>query len=311
MFKATQTPVKSLKKGAPLDTLAQLTTRAFSKYITEGLIFPLIDLNSEFKEKYWNTYHCVRVLDQRTDGKCTSKYCKTRWCVVCNRIRTAKLIKGYEPVIREMRSPQFLTLTAPTVEGDELKDEIERRTKVFRSILKKASRSGRKVPGLRKLEITYSHGKFHPHFHCVIEGADNANFILREWLSRNKGASIKGQDIRPCDESTLHEMFKYMTKMWSKGTDANVVLPYPPEAMDTIFQAMHKKRTVQSFGGLRQVKEEIDDEEATVYLKEVREVIWIWQRESGTWVDWSTGECRTDDVSNFSESLCNKARQKV
>ena len=89
-----------------LDTLAQLRTetpskppvtlvkRAKAKFLTNGLSFPLIDLNSPLKKSYWLTWHCTSVLLQEGQ-KITSRYCNNRWCIVCNRIRTAKLINGY------------------------------------------------------------------------------------------------------------------------------------------------------------------------------------------------------------------------
>ena len=86
------------QKVASLDTLAQLDhftenqayktlkKRAISKYYTNEILYPLIDLKNECEDSYWNTYHCVKTLHQDTEGKVTSKYCKNRWCIVCNRI---------------------------------------------------------------------------------------------------------------------------------------------------------------------------------------------------------------------------------
>jgi hypothetical protein len=105
----------------PLKSLETLTRRAKAKFITSGLIFPLIDLNSDLKKSYWLTWHCTSVLLQ--DGqKITSRYCNNRWCIVCNRIRTAKMIKNYYPVIKsEIQDGYFVTLTIPNVQGQRLK----------------------------------------------------------------------------------------------------------------------------------------------------------------------------------------------
>ena len=123
-----------------LDTLAQLATappaatsrggkisvlkrRAVAKYITNELIFPLIDLhvpktlfkgweylemdrqslganvNSPLWNSYWNTYRCVERLIQRGTEIPAEYYCNNRWCIVCNRIRTARMINGIRPWI--------------------------------------------------------------------------------------------------------------------------------------------------------------------------------------------------------------------
>ena len=56
------------KKGCSLDTLAQLDhfaqnraydtlkKRAISKYYTNEILYPLIDLKNEREDMYWNTY---------------------------------------------------------------------------------------------------------------------------------------------------------------------------------------------------------------------------------------------------------------
>ena len=56
---------------ASLDTLAQLDhfpqnqsyktlkKRAISKYYTNEILYPLIDLKNDREDSYWNTYHCV------------------------------------------------------------------------------------------------------------------------------------------------------------------------------------------------------------------------------------------------------------
>jgi hypothetical protein len=313
----SESPENKAVTGAPLDTLAQLRKRAFSKYVTDEIIYPLIDLNSTFKGRYWDTFHCVRILEQNDEGKCTSKYCKHRWCIVCNRIRTAKLIKGYSPVIEGMAEPYMVTLTAPTVSGNNLLDEIERRQKVFRRILDLSRKQKMPIRGIRKLEITYSKGMFHPHFHIVVENKRQADYLLSEWIQRNPNAKKQAQDVSKCDKNTIHELFKYMTKMWSKEKANELLLPYPAEVMDIIFKAMYKKRTVQAFGGIKQVQEEINDEEATIYLEEARNVFWIWQKTAGTWIDFTTGEMRTESALSMVEQtekkityLCNNAIQQ-
>jgi len=114
--------------GLPLDTLAQLAKvvlgkRARSKYISNAISLRLSDLQSDLRQSYFNTYHCSDVLVQ-SGQKITSKYCNNRWCLTCNRIRTAKLIIGYRKPLSELIDPQFVTLTIPNVTGDQLVDAI-------------------------------------------------------------------------------------------------------------------------------------------------------------------------------------------
>ena len=98
----------------------RLQNRARSKAITCSVVFKLTPLQSPLNKSYWSTYHCSNTILQ--DGrKMRSKYCNQRWCLVCNRIRTAKLMHGYLPSIDAMKDPQFVTLTRPNVKGSYLR----------------------------------------------------------------------------------------------------------------------------------------------------------------------------------------------
>ena len=64
--------------------------------------------------------------------------------------------------------------------------------------------------------------------------------------------------------------------------------------MDTIFAALRNKRVVQSFGNVKQVSDDFEDIEADVIVDETREVIWFWEQQYATWIDYSTGEMLTE-----------------
>ena len=81
-----------------------LKKRARAKYISRALVLELTKLDSPLKKSYWNTWHCSNILYQE-GKKITTKYCNNRWCLVCNRIRTGKLIAGYLPVMKAMKQP--------------------------------------------------------------------------------------------------------------------------------------------------------------------------------------------------------------
>ena len=115
--KRKQSNVRLSKSGVPLDTLAQLTSKedfalqsrveytdkktlvkkARRKFFTSNLSLRLVDatkenVKSKLQKSYWNSYHCNAQLIYRNDGKVTGKYCKCRWCMTCNAIRTARSI---------------------------------------------------------------------------------------------------------------------------------------------------------------------------------------------------------------------------
>ena len=296
-------------QGTSLDTLAQLnqsdlkkgvqtlTSRALSKVITGKYLYPLIDLKSELCHSYWNTWHCVEQLNQSEDGKITSKYCNNRWCLVCNRIRTGKMVNGYSPVIEKWNDLQFLTLTRPNV-FDGLKGEYESMQIAWSRAKQRLKRNGLVAQGIRKNETTWrQHSGYNCHYHIIVDGEDYGKALIDEWLNLNSTANRRGQDQRKGDADTVKEMFKYMTKLWktTKDEDGNVkhVIPYPPQVMDYIFQSMKGKRSIQPFGGVKRVSEEVEDLDANVFLAEARTCTWDWHK-VGTWVDVKTGELRTE-----------------
>lgn len=218
----------------------------------------------------------------------TATYCKNRWCAVCNRIRMARLIKGYMEPLAALKDPQFVTLTKQTVSADMLSLSIALMGKTWRTIIN--SREGRKrgLKGVRKAECTIRPGgQYHYHFHAVVEGLDNAKWLVSEWLKRlGTLASHKAQDIRPADEGSLKELFKYFTKLTTPDKKL-----YDLRRMDVIFRALRSKRTYQPFGGIVAVSEEIEDVQ-TEEIESLEKQEQVWQWYVNDWIN-DFGKCLT------------------
>jgi len=137
-------------------TIDSLNKRAKSKYSQELIIKSLISLNNDYKEKYENTLNCGSVLLQ-TGNKITSRYCNNRWCKVCNRIRTAKLINGYAEQLDKLNNKYFVTLTLPNIGKNKLRETIKQMLKGIRDIQENWRKQKKyKIIGIRKLECTYT-----------------------------------------------------------------------------------------------------------------------------------------------------------
>jgi len=267
-----------------------LKKRAIAKYKTVEIILPLIDLQSDLKKAYWSTFHCCNVLLQ--DGnKITGKYCNNRWCIVCNRIRTAKLINGYLPVIRvEILDPFFVTLTIPNVPGPELGRSISEMTRtIIRINHLFRHRKDFRLKGIRKIEcVPGKHNDFHPHFHLLVSGELAGRELINAWLKNYPDADKRGQDIRPADQNSLIELFKYSTKITAE-------LKNNPEALDTIFKALYKKRVFQPIGLKKlSVSEDIDGIQAQE-IDDLKSAVdaWVWEQEVKDWLN-SSGEFLTE-----------------
>lgn len=262
----------------------RLNKKAAAKFLSAGLSIKLLKGNSKspLYGSYQNSYFCAARLDQ--DGnKIKSKYCKNRWCAVCNRIRTAKIMSGYAPAIKQLQETEpcyFATLTKITVTEINLGDSIKLMESAWRRIMTSKTNRKLKVIGLRKVECTIRpNNHYHYHYHVVIQGKSNAEWLVDSWRKRlGNQAGKKGQHITILDESSLHELFKYFTKLTTSKKDKNEERElYDPKRMDVIFRAIRSKRVFQPFGGLKQVTEEIEEitsEEYNQIEPAVKE--WTW-----------------------------------
>jgi len=285
-----------LRKAAPVKgyspTQISFQKRARAKAISDQILYQLIDLDSPLHKSYWNAWHCSRTILQ--DGsELKTQYCNQRFCLVCNRIRTAKLVNGYREAIDQMQNPYFITLTVRNVKGNQLKAEIKAMQKTFRRILDVMRYRNRPLVGIRKVEVTYNPERkdYHPHFHCIVDGCYESFTLISEWLKRYGDRSrIDGQDIRYANKDTAMELFKYFTKIVGKGQ------AYQPEAMDIAFRAMKGKRVFQPFGGIKKQSEDIEvqDQKQCDWIPPQYE-IWYFEK-AGEYTDWynSSGEPLSD-----------------
>lgn len=291
------------KNSSKTQTIDTLKKRARSKYITASLAHELYKVeDSSLHWSYKNTLDCASVVEQKGQ-KLKSTYCGNRYCLVCNRIRTAKLINGYMPVLEQMKQPVFLTLTIPNVTAGELRTTIEDMSATFRTIIHRyTSRTKTKIDGVRKIECTYNPDTdtYHPHFHAIIDGWHNAEMIKQNWLKTYENAVPVAQDIRPCkNRDSFIELFKYFTKVLTNKRE------FYPQQMDVIFTAMRKKRVYQPFGNIHPVQEEIDEIQVEEY-KDIANDNRLWTWYENDWIDLSTGECLSGYVVEpITQKLCD------
>lgn len=311
--KATLNTVQPFGEVASLDKLAQLGTneknadkaidvgvlrkRARAKFFSKNLTVKLAQIpESHLTKSYWNTFYCTSALVQQGD-KLTSHYCGNRWCSVCNRIRTAKLIAGYSKPLGELTDKHFVTLTIPNVPESDLKGAIDQMNHSFKKIcetFKKRRQRGLQtwqIRGIKKIECTYNPvmNNYHPHYHLIVEGKTSAEAIVEEWLKRMPGTSYKAQDIRPATNGATLELFKYFTKVVTKvGTEYKTYT----RPLDVIFRAIWGCRIFQPIGIKKDVEEDIEGiitQDVDGLTGEFR----YWKWDNSDWVDYDTGEALT------------------
>lgn len=306
-----------------LDKLAQLATtgqseqaqgfeaiqttyqkRARAKMLT-GLFVPaLIDLNTTNKEKYERSIDCSAMLFWSDTGGYHSRYCNGRFCIVCARIRTGKAIQGYFEELQGLASPYFVTLTAPTIESDKLEDRIKQMAGTLNSFRKQRIYRGNPVTGIRKLECTYrpERNHYHPHYHLIVDGANEAQHIRDYWLKHIEGTSTRAQDVRKADLGSMKELFKYFTKVHKfNPTSGKYEIYLKP--FDRILTAMNGKRVFQPFGRIKkQIAEEDIGEGLEVQQGQNKGVYFAWDEAASDWLD--------SDGQAFAEYLPDERTQQ-
>lgn len=236
--------------------------RAKKKFIGNSLASALANVSgTPLRKSYWNTWHCNEIITV-SDNKATSQYCKNRWCLLCQSIKTANLIFRYKDSIEALEDPYFVTLTAPNVVGEDLHDEIRRFGKCWTLIRKNAHRTRKDFDGIRKCECTVRpNNEYHYHYHIIVSGKDNAKWLIKRWMDVNLsvgvGCSRKGQHLRPLASDELLEMFKYFTKLIAYDEEKQKRYHQPPEALDVIFQAMKRTMVFKSFGKFKPIDDNL------------------------------------------------------
>ncbi len=239
---------------------------------------------SSLLKSYKNTWFCSSVIEVDENGMAKAKYCKNRWCPVCQRNKMGAMINQYGPRLEREEELWFLTLTRQNVRADKLKHEILKYQELWRQISK--SRTYRKamkrgVIGIRKVECTY-HGQqflkdgspdpwydtYHAHNHLLISDKELAEFIIQEWKRLNPDCSDDAQDIRRVKTAGGYlEIFKYFTKLIAK--DASGKRFFDAVHMDVIFRAMQGRRVYFRLGtvkawGCEEVTEDDEDQVAVI-----------------------------------------------
>lgn len=283
---------------------------ARAKWFTRKFVHGLLTVRgSANRNGYFNSLKCAEVMYVNADGHLVSKYCKNRWCLVCNRIRTAQYIDAYKPVISAWSEPRFVTLTVRSPYERDLQDVMAKMQDAFVSCVRSIKYTGAKFEAVRKIECTHnSKAKtYHPHFHVLVNGAEQAGKLSSLWLERCMARGLyaveSAQDVRPVQDSnkSLVEMFKYFTKVLpKKAKNVDFV------AQDRIFTAFRGRRVVQNYGlsadATKHLREKkiaelpSDDLDLTAQVESGEYRVgssFCFDDNLSDWIDYSTGELLT------------------
>ena len=302
--------------GTLVTDMKTLASRAGAKYLSQKIAIALVKANpnSFLSNSYQNSTGCSTAI-QVSNGVSKTKYCGNRWCMVCNRIRTAQLMDKYLPIVKHWGTDAwFTTVTIPNVKAGELHMAFDQMHEIFTKIKRSMKRTmGMDFIAIRKIECTYNPKRddYHPHYHIIFKGAESAETFKNKWLKYYPGTSEKGQDVRQSDDGGVKELLKYFTKIFAKRSDGKY--EFDAKKMDVIFRAMYRKRTMQPYGFKLSDYEQIIEETDTDNIDEVEEIkeeinqeteteaepvykpangIYLWREDN--WYHFANGEALTD-----------------
>lgn len=249
-------PGRSTRQVATADQQNEvLKKRARSKYFSFALAKELADLNSPLQRSYVRTLSCTDIITQ--DGnKLKSTYCGARWCITCNRIRTAKMINKYEPHLALMFEPHFITLTVPNITGEvkTINSSIKEIQQFLRKTFDRLRKDGVKYRGFRKIEITYNEtkGTFHPHIHILTDGSINTKnddskaiqLIYKIWKRRKYSESLFWKLVEKYNAGTIDAGYfkaEILLQAWLRNFDrarrvAQDIRPATPGTLKELFK---------------------------------------------------------------------------
>jgi hypothetical protein len=284
------------------------------------MVLALIDVANEKGEPervqaYWNSYHCLNNVIV-SNGKMYGKYCKNRFCTICNAIRKADMINRYYTVISQWEDVQFVTLTVKACKEEKLNRWIYGMLRAFELIHNRCKKryqrgKGIKLIGVKSLECNFNPAKktYNPHFHLIVPNREIAELIKKEWLEqwrpknkneyRYKFATPAAQHIESVYnlETALIETIKYGSKIFTEpDLNKKSTLKTPPKiyarALDNILVAMKGKRIFERFGfNLPQQTQN----RSTKVVADFEN--WTFPKDSSDWVNDETGEALTGFLS--------------
>lgn len=178
---------------------------------------------------YQKALRCCENIQVLSNGTFKTRYCKCRHCIICLNNETGKKIALYKEALMELPEPRFLTLTwaGRLTNHEQVRAQKITMEKVIRGAYmnllmrhKRNPKKYQKLIGMPKIEFTTdSRHTIHLHFHAIVNGFENAEYIRNYW--NKKVIKITGMNPKKkhlgknqvANEGSIIECLKYVTKM--------------------------------------------------------------------------------------------------
>lgn len=245
--------------------------------------------------------HNTFLLQESTLSK-ISFSCGLRQCKMCSAARAYKQALKYIPILERMGSLVFVTLTAKTCKGSELKDQLRLRKLILSQIIEFYKKRNQRNPnawrliGLLKNEITIRPDDFyHPHFHLVLAGTHgDGNLLILEWMKRcrKKGIDSGWLSQKVIEVSTPDKAITELTKYVCKDANGKEekITSHPVERQRVVWEALEGTRTLHPIA-LKGIEAKVEEDENLGLSKGVPVHedtplgVWRWQNKEKDWLN--------------------------
>lgn len=145
-----------------------------------------------------------------------AKFCRVRWCPICQWRRTAMWQRRFYKTIPKLRADhpkvQFisLVLTVRNCEVNQLRETVNWMNQSWLKMIKRKVFPA--VGWVKTTEVTKSEdGKAHPHFHCIL-AVPNSYFKSRAYLSKDKWIELWQKSLKVDYRPSIKVNKVYLTK---------------------------------------------------------------------------------------------------
>jgi len=222
-----------------------------------------------------------------------ANFCKWRFCPMCawrKALGDAQRISVLMSYIAQEHRKEFImvTLTAPNVKADKLRDEITRYNKAFHEFVRRKEISGMNSGYIRKLEITYNRERddYHPHFHVVFavnRGYFSGGRYLKQerWLDLWRDCmgdnSITQVDVRRVKRrSDSAEMAEFDTAEFTKYVAKDSDYTTNQEVFEAFYHALKGRQQLTYNGLFAMTNKKYKADELAEYIK-ADDTAYYWQ----------------------------------
>ena len=240
-----------------------------------------------------------------------SNSCKNRFCPMCSWRKAKKDALKNSIMMKKLIADNqygflFLTLTAPSVTGEELENEIKSYAAAFNRFVLFKEFQKINLGYIRKLEITYNSEKntYHPHYHLIL-CVNKSYFKSRDYIKQKKwlemwkiakrDMTITQVDVRKADKNSFLEIAKYAAKDSDYLLNQNV--------FDVFYKSLKGKKILTYNRIFKDLSKEYDDGKLD-YLKDVDTTDYIYKLV----FQWLGNEYKEIIFENLSEEEKNKMK---